>query len=86
MRDIAASVDITERAAQRIVSDLADAGYIERTRVGRRNEYSVRLDLAINLPNARDVDLNTLLGVLMPGDASEMRRDDMAARSARAHD
>jgi hypothetical protein len=84
IRDIATSVDITERAAQRIVADLAEAGYIERTRVGRRNEYAVRLDLAISLPNARDVDLNTLLGVLMPGDASDSRRDDLTERSARA--
>jgi DNA-binding Lrp family transcriptional regulator len=80
MRDIAGSVDITERAAQRIVSDLVDAGYIERTRVGRRNEYSVRLDLAIDIPNARDVDLNSLLGVLMPGDTSDSRRAQMGER------
>lgn len=77
MRDIAASVNITERAAQRIVADLADAGYIERTRVGRRNAYAVRLDLAIDLPNARDVDLNTLLGVLMPAATSDTRREQM---------
>ena len=84
MRDLAEMVGITERAAQRIVADLVEAGYIERTKVGRRNEYSVRLDLAIDLPNARDVDLNTLLGVLMPQDASASRRGDMDERSARA--
>jgi hypothetical protein len=78
MRDIAADVGITERAAQRIVADLADAGYIDRTRVGRRNEYMVRLDLAIDLPKARDVDLNTLLGVLMPAGASDARREQIA--------
>src|SRR4029453_9686873 len=33
-RDIAAVVGITERAAQRIVSDLVEAGYIESRRVG----------------------------------------------------
>ena len=78
MRDIAGSVDITERAAQRIVADLVHAGYIERTRVGRRNEYAVRLDLAIDLPNERDVDLNTLLGVLMPSETSAARREQMS--------
>jgi DNA-binding Lrp family transcriptional regulator len=79
MRDIASSVNITERAAQRIVADLVDAGYIERTKVGRRNEYAVRLDLAVDLPNARDVDLNTLLGVLLPADASAARREQISA-------
>jgi DNA-binding Lrp family transcriptional regulator len=78
MRDLAERVGITERATQRIVADLVGAGYIERTRVGRRNEYSVRLDLAIDVPNARDVDLNTLLGVLVPSDATATRREQIA--------
>ena len=78
MRDIATALGITERAAQRIVGDLVDSEYIERARVGRRNEYSVRLDLAIELPNARDVDLNTLLGVLVPKGSSDERREQIA--------
>lgn len=41
MRDIADRVGITERAAQRIVADLVEEGYVSRTRVGRRNEYEV---------------------------------------------
>ena len=65
MRDIAAAVDITERAAQRIVSDLIAAGYVDRTRQGRRNEYTVRTDLSVRLPNQRDVDLGSLLNVLL---------------------
>jgi predicted ArsR family transcriptional regulator len=44
VRDIAARVGITERAALRILRDLADAGYLERVRVGRRNLYRLRLD------------------------------------------
>jgi predicted transcriptional regulator len=80
MRDIATSVDITERAAQRIVADLVDAGYIERKRVGRRNEYEVR-NLAIDLPNARDVDLNTLLDVLVPAGSSATRREQIGDAS-----
>jgi DNA-binding MarR family transcriptional regulator len=77
MRDIAATVDITERAAQRIVSDLIDNGYVERTRAGRRNEYTVRTDLRIALPAQRDVDLQSLLSVLLPGGSSVARRDGM---------
>jgi DNA-binding MarR family transcriptional regulator len=41
MRDVAATVGITERAAQRILADLVESGYVERTRVGRRNHYKV---------------------------------------------
>jgi hypothetical protein len=75
MRDVARIVDITERAAQRIVADLVGAGYVSRTREGRRNSYTVRTDLPVALPADRDIDLNSLLRVLLPGDASNQRRD-----------
>ncbi|GAB7045242.1 helix-turn-helix transcriptional regulator [Catenuloplanes indicus] len=41
LRDVAASVGITERAAQAIVADLEADGYLHRERVGRRNEYTI---------------------------------------------
>jgi hypothetical protein len=41
MRDIALRVGITERAVQRIISELAADGYLSITRVGRRNRYEV---------------------------------------------
>jgi DNA-binding MarR family transcriptional regulator len=41
MRDLAAEVGITERAVQRIVADLRDAGYLSLERQGRRNYYYV---------------------------------------------
>lgn len=44
LRDIAEYVGITERAAQRIVRELVDEGYLTRRRVGRRNEYQVERD------------------------------------------
>lgn len=66
MRDIAAVVQVTERAAQRIVSDLITAGYVTRTREGRRNIYTVRTDLPIPLPTEHDVDLGSVLSVLLP--------------------
>ena len=79
MRDIAAEVDITERAAQRIVADLIEAGYLDRERVGRRNRYTIRAGLPISLLARRDVDLNSLLNVLLPGGSSTERRDAMPA-------
>jgi len=41
LREVAARVGITERAAQQVVTDLVRAGYLTRTRVGRRNRYVV---------------------------------------------
>jgi len=42
LRDIAIQVGITERAAQRIVADLVESGYLEREHVGRRNRYTIK--------------------------------------------
>jgi hypothetical protein len=44
IRDIAAAVDLTERTVQAIVADLEAAGYLIRTRVGRRTTYVVKQD------------------------------------------
>jgi hypothetical protein len=79
MREIAASLNVTERAAQRIVSELIDAGYVHRTREGRRNRYTLRLDLPVALPRHRGVDLSALLTVLMPSGARKMRPGELAA-------
>src|SRR5690242_20693764 len=63
VRDIADRLGITERATQRIVADLARAGYIERERDGRRNRYSVRHHLPLGLPIQRDLDIGALLAI-----------------------
>lgn len=41
IRDIAAEVDITERAVQRIIAELCDAGYLRIEKSGRRNRYII---------------------------------------------
>ena len=41
LRDVAERVGITERATQRILSELIEAGYVKSERVGRRNRYTV---------------------------------------------
>jgi hypothetical protein len=79
MRDIAAEIQITERAAQRIVADLVGSGYVERERVGRRNRYTIRAGLPISLPTQRDIDLNALLNVLLPTGSSTERKRAMPA-------
>ena len=71
LRDIAVVLDITERATHRIVGDLDRAGYVERTREGRRNFYSVRTQLPLGLPIQRDVDIGALLAIVFTQDDSE---------------
>ena len=63
-RDIAEVVGITERAAQRIVADLIDAGYVERERIGRRNHYRVNSDIAMRHPAQDGHDIGELLKLL----------------------
>jgi hypothetical protein len=65
LREIGDRVGITERAAHRIVGELADAGYISRERRGRRNHYTIRPQLPLPDPLASDQKVGDLLGVLM---------------------
>ncbi|MBN1607214.1 MAG: MarR family transcriptional regulator [Polyangiaceae bacterium] len=61
MRDIAELVGITERAVQRIIAELEEAGHIERVRQGRRNHYEVRGDLPLRHPIEQHVRVSALI-------------------------
>jgi predicted ArsR family transcriptional regulator len=50
LRDVAGRVGITERAAQRILHDLVEGGYVTRRKVGRRNSYRLRLEQPMRHP------------------------------------
>jgi DNA-binding transcriptional ArsR family regulator len=67
VRDIADRVGITERAALRILADLADAGYLERVRVGRRNAYRLRLDGPMRHPVESGRPVRTLVDSFAAG-------------------
>lgn len=69
LRDVADAVGITERAAQRIVADLVEAGYLERKREGRRNRYRLHPDLPMRHPMDRDHTVGEILHVLHEGPA-----------------
>jgi DNA-binding MarR family transcriptional regulator len=66
LRDVAASVGITERAVQRIVADLEQAGYLTRTRIGRRNQYQLHAEGPMRHPAQRHRQVGDLLGLLAP--------------------
>jgi len=65
LRDIAAAVGITERAAHRILSELVEAGYVLREREGRRNRYQVVPDLPLRHPLVKGREVGELLEVLL---------------------
>lgn len=64
LREIADLVGIGERAAQGIVSDLVEAGYVSRTRVGRRNHYQVDPRRPLRHPLEQHHQIGELLAVL----------------------
>lgn len=82
LRDIADAVQITERAAQRIVADLVEAGYLERTRDGRRNRYRVHPELPLRHPLESEHpvgDILSVLGAIPAGYRKPARRAHSAA-------
>ena len=72
LREIGDEVGITERAAHRIVSELADVGYISRERHGRRNRYSVQGHLPLPDPVAREQSIGELLAILVSQRAADV--------------
>jgi predicted ArsR family transcriptional regulator len=77
LRDVAAEIGITERAVQRIVAELVEAGFLERRRVGRRNQYVVNRAAAMRHPAQFGHDIGPLLDLLeldRPGEPTDGRR------------
>ena len=64
MRDVAEHVGITERATQRILAELVEAGYVKVERVGRRNRYTVDRDHAMRHSAQLGHEIGALLEAL----------------------
>ena len=79
LREIGDRVGITERAAYRIVAELADAGYIARERNGRRNRYTINALSPLPDPIAREQNVGELLEILTATEGSERRVDRAGA-------
>ncbi|GAA2974537.1 helix-turn-helix domain-containing protein [Streptomyces lactacystinicus] len=70
LRDLAVMCGVTERAVQAIVTDLESAGYLTRTRHGRRNHYHVVHDTFFRHPAEAGHEIAGLLDLfadLQPG-------------------
>ena len=69
LRDIAASLDITERSAFGILTDLAEAGYMVKEKNGRRNHYHIQAHLPLPEPVGRERTVGEVLAILTGTDA-----------------
>ena len=70
IRDISSVVGLTERTVQAIVADLEAAGYIIRTRTGRRTHYTVNPDSQFRHSAQKGLRVGPLLSLLTAmGDA-----------------
>lgn len=65
LRDIATALDITERSAYGIVTELTDAGYVVKEKDGRRNRYEIQTHLPLGEPVARERTIGEVLDLLV---------------------
>jgi DNA-binding IclR family transcriptional regulator len=69
LRDIAARLNITERSAYGIVTDLTQAGYIVKQKDGRRNRYQIQAHLPLPESTSQERTVGEVLA-LLSGDAA----------------
>ena len=81
LRDIAASLDITERSAFGILTDMVEAGYVVKEKDGRRNRYHTQAHLPLPDPASRERAVGEVLALLAGADPG---RDLKAARGSPA--
>ena len=65
LRDIAASLGITERSAYGIVTDLTAGGYVIKHRDGRRNLYQIQAHLPLPEPASKEPAIGEVLALLI---------------------
>ena len=70
LRDIAASLGITERGAFGIITDLVEAGYVVKEKDGRRNRYHIQAHLPLPEPTARERTVGEVLALLAGTDVT----------------
>jgi MarR family len=81
LRDIAASLDITERGAFGIITDLVQAGYVVKEKDGRRNRYHIQAHLPLPEATARERTVGEVLALLTGTGATVTGKPTAAADS-----
>jgi len=74
LRDIADSLEITERSAFSIVSDLVEAGYVIKEKDGRRNQYHIQAHLPLPEPTSQERTVGEVLALLADTDSRAVGR------------
>jgi DNA-binding IclR family transcriptional regulator len=83
LRDIAASVGITERSAYGIVTDLAAAGYVVKEKDGRRNRYQVQAQLPLPESTQRERTVGEVLALLVGTDGEAASGEPLSGSGER---
>ena len=83
-REIASYVGVTERTTHKIISDLEEAGYIDRRKQGRRNVYDVDPEIPLRHHTKQDILVSQLIEALtsetpgpIPDEDSHLRRGEV---------
>ncbi len=74
LRDIASTLDITERTAYGIVTDLTKSGYVVKEKDGRRNRYQIQAHLPLGEPITRERTIGEVLDLLLDTNTRQRRR------------
>ena len=64
IRDLADAIGITQRAVQRILSELITEGVLEATRIGRRNRYTIQTRTRLRHPLESQHTVGELIALL----------------------
>ena len=65
LRDIAATLGVTERSAHGMVTDLVTAGYVVKDKDGRRNRYRIQEHLPLRDPISQERTIGEMLDLLV---------------------
>ena len=86
LRDIASSLDITERSAHGIITDLTTAGYVVKQKHSRRNRYQIQAHMPLREPASQEPAIGEVLALLAgtrPARHQTTRASDPDARGIR---
>jgi predicted transcriptional regulator len=73
LRDLAASLEITERTAYGLIVDLIEAGYVVKEKTGRRNRYHIQEHLPLRESISRERTIGEVLDLLVGSSAAAGR-------------
>ena len=80
LRDVAASLGITERSAHAIVADLTAAGYVIKQKHGRRNRYQIQAHLPLPEAVSPAPAIGDILAILVGDGAGQEPQEAAPAR------